>query len=69
MPEEEKQYFRDQYTLMKAGEARCIETNDAVLKAREVSRAAILKSIAAYKGMSEELLQSKHMFDRDISEA
>jgi len=67
--EEAKQFLRAQYDLVKATEKRCIETNDAVLKAREVSRAAILKSIVAYKGMCEELLQSKHMFDRDISEA
>ena len=69
MPEQEKQFFRDQYTSMKAAEDRYIETNNAVLKSREVSRKAIYKAITAFKGMYDELLLSKHIFDRDISEA
>ena len=64
-----KQILREEYNLLKAKEKGCIESNDAVLNAREESRKAIYESIAAYKGMYEELLLSKHMFDRDISEA
>ena len=64
-----KQILREEYNLLKAKEKGCIESNDAVLNAREESRKAIYESIAAYKGMYEELLLPKHMFDRDISEA